>query len=179
MPDPFIQLLKEKNLCSWYILPLIDLNPFMFRKFNNSKEQLNFINAYMVRGENQIAVTVKDNTYSSHIYRHSCFNVMYTEYGIDYQLFNIPRRWHSDVRKFIQGRYTKFSEEAKQKIKELSGLNYNIPDSVGMPRTDAILCALDRNQALVNKWMEVLNVPEHVLPEELLSPPDHTQFITI
>ncbi|RWZ86777.1 MAG: hypothetical protein EO766_13300 [Hydrotalea sp. AMD] len=97
----------------------------------------------------------------------------------DFLIFEIPTMWAADLRRFIQGRYTKMSDEAKQKIRELCGLKYEVKDSAGNLITDAILMALEQHESLKHKWMEVLEVREDDLPEELLSPPSHSSFIIL
>ncbi len=172
MPDPFIQKLNEKHLCSWYILPLLDLN---VEAFGHS----NFINSYLIHGKRSVAVHVADPNLCLHTVEHPCYVETISNMDRDFLIFEIPTMWAADLRRFIQGRYTKMSDEAKQKIRELCGLKYEVKDSAGNLITDAILMALEQHESLKNKWMEVLQVREDDLPEELLSPPSHSSFIIL
>lgn len=172
MSDPFIEKLNEKHLCSWYILPLLDLNVEAFG-FSN------FVNGYQVKGTYLIAIQVLD--------MHLCADTLLSqhyEYGSslehnDYLLFQIPAEWRKDYEMFLSGKYSKMSEEAKQKIREMSGLKYEVADECGNKLTDAILMALDNHPVLRRKWVELINTTDYWIPEELLSPPAESSFITI
>jgi hypothetical protein len=97
----------------------------------------------------------------------------------DFLLFEIPRWWRDDYDLFIQGAYSKMSDEAKQKIREASGLKYEVLDDYGNKITDAILMALDNHPVLRKKWMEVIGTSDYWIPDELLSLPAESSFITI
>lgn len=172
MPDPFITKLNERHLCSWYVLPLLGLNVEMFGLSN-------FINAYQITQSYFIAVQVVD----MHLCLDVCKNPFYRQSIIkdntDYLIFFVPNNWRPDYKLFLLGKYTKMSEEAKQKIRELSGLKYEVPDQHGNKLTDAILMALENHYVLRRKWAEVLGMYENDLPEELLSTPISSSFITL
>lgn len=93
-------------------------------------------------------------------------------------LYWIPDEWAEDFGLFLQGRYSKFSQRAKRKIIQNSGLGYEVPDTKGNKRTDAILMALDRHPVLAEKWLEILG-SDAQLPEELLSAPSPESFIIL
>ena len=97
----------------------------------------------------------------------------------EYLLFNIPKWWRKDYYSFLLGQYSKMSEDAKQKIRELSGLKYEVPDTRGNKLTDAILMALDNHKVLRNKWIDVLGISDCWLPEESLSILTEKSFITM
>lgn len=172
MSDPFVEKLNEKNLCSWYILPLLDLNVEAFG-------QANFINAYQVLNNYQIAVEVLDPIL--------CMKVTDNPFYIDYVVrkgkelfkFTIPEYWIPDYKLFLAGKYSKFSDEAKQKIIDLCGLRYAVPDEHGNKFTDAVLMALDANPVLREKWLEILSPWGTSMPEELLSIPLESSFIIL
>jgi len=172
MSDPFIEKLNEKHLCSWYILPLLDLNVEAFGISN-------FVNGYQVKGTYLISIRVLD--------MHLCAETLLSEYydsGVtignnDYLLFQVPAEWRKDYEKFLSGKYSKMSEGAKQKIRDMSGLKYEVADENGNKLTDAILMALDNHPVLRRKWVELINTTDQWIPEELLSPPAESSFITI
>jgi hypothetical protein len=171
MGDLFLEQLNEKYLASYYLLPLLELSKSYFGEDN-------FIDAYQTRDGYQVVVLVVDV--------HSCFEITQSEFLLtvhstaegDYMVFQLPERWYFDYRQYCLGKYSKMSVEAKQKIRELSGLKYGVVQN-GIPITDALLMVLDRNPALKQKWMEVLDVKEWNLPEELLSPPAESSFINL
>lgn len=169
---PFIKKLNERNLCTWYILPLIELN---VASFGNS----NFINSFIVTGEYQICVQVADMQLCLHNLDSYYFHGVLMRDHKDYLIFNIPAEWHDDYRLFVEGKFTKMSDLAKEIIKEGSGLKYDFPEDDEII-TDSILMALDRHPSLLKKWSEILNVPdERNFPENLLSAPDEKSFINL
>jgi hypothetical protein len=54
-----------------------------------------------------------------------------------------------------------------------------VPDKTGAKLTDAILMALDNHPALRNRLSDMLGIAEHMLPEEILSPPTESSFIEL
>jgi len=172
MSDPFIEKLNEKNLCTWYVLPLLGLNADMFGTSN-------FRNSYLVKDQNLIVVEVVDARLSL-LAAHSLYyqSAIFAE-AADYLVFDIPDKWDWDMRMFKAGKYTKMSDEAKQTIKMLSGLNYEIEGEDEQRFTDSILMALDNRNELRTKWMEILATQERHLPDELLSPPADASFINL
>jgi len=172
MSDPFVEKLNEKNLCTWYVLPLLGLNPEIFGLSN-------FDNAYLIKNENLIVVKVIDAQLAmvascSNYYKSVIFNKTH-----DYLVFEIPDKWLADLQMFLTGKYSQFSEEAKRIIKTSSSLTYEVLDESQIPHTDAILMALDNRSELRNAWMEILQVQEIHLPDELLSPPAESSFINL
>lgn len=172
MRDPFIEKLNEKNLCTWYGLPFLNLNVSAFGCTN-------FINSYQVRYTYLIAVEVKDIQQCMPVMNISFFVKMAQVSDKEYFLFEVPDFWKDDYELFLEGKYSKMSEDAKLKIKEVSGLKYEVPDKTGAKLTDAILMALDKHPVLRNKWSEIIGISEYLLPEELLSPPSENSFIVL
>lgn len=175
-PDPFIKKLNEKHLCSWYILPLLGLS---VETFGNS----NFLNAFLIKDTYQIAVYVIDVNLCLATITSPFFKNELEINDREYLVFEIPEWWHEDYDMFLQGKYTKMSEEAKQKIRELCGLKYQVNNEVDVPITNAILLALDNHSILRKKWEDVLgtsagNRPLD-LPDELLSLPAKESFIVV
>lgn len=172
MPDPFVEKLNEKNLCTWYVLPLLGLNPEIFG-FSN------FDDTYLTKNENFVVVKVIDAqlaivaSYSEH-YKSVIFGKKY-----DYLVFEIPDKWNNDMQMFFAGKYSQFSEEAKQIIKTSSSLPYEVLDENQIPHTDAILLALDNRSELRAAWVRVLGTHDTHLPNELLSLPAESSFINL
>ena len=73
---------------------------------------------------------------------------------------------------------SKFSFFTKCKIKEKSGLNYEMKDEKVRKVSDAILLALDKHQALHSKWIEILGNDIEV-SGELLSKPGPESFLDL
>lgn len=172
MLHPFIEKLNEKHLCSWYVLPFMDLNVSSFG-------YTNFINSYQIRCTYLIAVEVED------IYQ--CMQVQYSIHFVkmakagakQYFVFRIPEFWIEDYELFLEGKYSKMSDDAKWKIREVCGLKYEVPDEAGNKITDAIIMALENHPVLRSKWSELIGISEQLIPEELLSPPAENSFIDL
>jgi hypothetical protein len=169
--NPFIAKLNEKNLCSWMVLPWLDLSPAIIG-------EANFVNAYLVEDQMKIAVELVDINLSPGIESHPQYTGTVVHQGRELLVFNIPSGWSRDWERFLAGRYSKMSDAAKMVIREKSGLKYEVPDDAGNKFTDAILLALDRHPVLQRKWWEVLG-DDAQLPEELLSIPRPESFIQL
>jgi len=172
MSDPFVEKLNEKNLCTWYVLPLLGLNPEVFGLSN-------FDNAYLIKHENLIAVKVIDAQLAIVANYSDYYKALICGKTHDYLVFEIPDKWLEDLQIFLAGKYSQFSEGAKQMIKTSSSLTYEVLDENQIPHTDAILMALDNRSELRAAWMEILQVQEIHLPDELLSPPAESSFINL
>lgn len=169
MKDDFISVLKEDNLCTYYLLPLIGLNKFSFGSSN-------FINSYVVRGGEFVVVRVCDVNLCPTMLNHPRLakHVHLREH--DDLLFWIPG-WYEDFQKFEQGKYSEFSEAAKELIILNSGLMYKYPLENGGTRTDARLMALTRNPALLDYWSRELDIHSLSSMDELMIKPGEDCFI--
>ena len=170
--SPFIEKLNEKNLASWYMLPLMGLSV-------NSFGESNFVDAYQVRGKAMIAVAVKHSKFCLTVCKNQSYNKLVLMNGVSYFVFNIPARWVNDYQFFLEGKYSRMSDDAKQKIKELSGLKYEVADNLGNKLTDAVLMALGNHHALRSKWIEIIGTTEFWLPAESLSVLKASSFIEL
>lgn len=99
--------------------------------------------------------------------------------GVCYFVFNIPACWVNDYQLFLEGKYSRMSDDAKHRIKELSGLKYEVADNLGNKLTDAVLMALDNHHALRSKWIEIIGTTELWLPAESLSVLKASSFIEL
>lgn len=167
----FVLMLNERNLCTWYILPLIGLNPSYF-------VDANFINSYMVRGQMKIAVEVADVEFCQNLLSIGCFDKVVEGKHHPLMVFNIHPDWKPDVELFIQGKYSLLSDEAKTCIIQGSGLTYQQFDGEHS-YTSSILLALDKSPKLREVWKQELDVEGEHLPDELLSIPAESCFIEL
>ena len=176
----FIKQLNRKNLCTWYILPLVDMNLHSFG-------EANIVNTFLVTGKMLIAVEVLDSNLCPDMRHHFAYQQTLNRADHELMVFEIPDRWTEDVQCFIKGSYSHMSEDAKNKIKEKSSLKYMVTDDKGVPYTDAILMALDKHPVLRETWINLLDSDKSTryiglpieLPEELLSIPSSECFIVI
>ncbi len=180
MSSAFIQAINKNTLCTWYVLPFIGLNKYNFQEGN-------FIDSYMTRNGKYIVVEVADWNLCPGIPANKNFLRKDVGKKCDRLIFNIPDAWNKDIELFLNGAYSKMSEYAKQTIRDGSGLTYDVADSAGNKRTNAILFALERHPILREMWMSELTVdlPRYksypVIPEdlELLSVPSDRMFTVI
>ncbi len=170
MIHPFLFKLNEKNLCTWYLLPLIGINVEYFGTANH-------INTFIVENERKIVVEVADLNLCQHVQKHPDFLEYRTVDNREFLVYDIPEMWDRDFKYFLSGKYSRFSENAKTLIRDLSTLAYDVVDEYGNRKTDAILMALDKNDVLREKWYEILGPVE--LPEELLSIPLESSFLRL
>jgi hypothetical protein len=177
MGNPFIDELNDKNLSTYFLLPLMQIS---FRDFGEA----NFLNSYVVAGEGeevsyQVAVHIIDPNLCLGIAGHPCFvETIHTEEQSSFIIMQVGEQWHTDFDSFVQGKYSKFSELAKNEIILHSGLKYQYLNADGSRSTDARLMALDKHPSLAEKWLEILG-RDTTLPDELLSKPSKRSFIQI
>ena len=177
MSSAFIQALNTHTLCTWYVLPFLELNKYNF-------QEANFIDSYLNRNGTLIAVDVCDWNLCPGVSTHKQFIKREDMERCDRLIFKRPEIWSDDMRFFLSGAYSKMSEYAKQKIRENSGLRYGITDANGHRKTDAILLALDKSPKLKEQWEIELTTPYARGPElpdnlELLSLPQERMFAEI
>ena len=93
-------------------------------------------------------------------------------------LLDVSQGWTKDYQRFLRGAYSKMSAYAKDKIRENSGLKYEVADVKGNKITDAILMALDKHPVLKARWLDICGQMP-TLSDELLSAPRPESFITL
>lgn len=168
----FRDLLKEirrTNLCTWYLLPLTGLSKFSFG------EGL-FINSYLEPKKLWIIVQIPDLNLASDLLRFRAIKTWSNDRG-GFLAYKIHQMWLMDVRCYLAGAYSKFSDELKSTVYELSGLPYKESDGNGGVITDMRLMALEGKEELRQFLRDELNVDD--LPEELLSPPSPESFMDV
>lgn len=91
-------------------------------------------------------------------------------------VFEIPEKYYATVAKFMDGKYSKFSDDVKTIIKNRAGLRWNVPLEGGKTVCAKELLALDKDKALRDKLEEQLQVR---IPNdaELMSVPNEDQVI--
>lgn len=181
MSETVIDKLKEENLCTHFILPLIKLNKFSFISSN-------FVNCYINREKTLLFVQVLDLALiprKSTDLHPAFFNVFKSDTIVI--VFRLPNMWNQDVQLFIEGKYSKMSEPAKECIRKYSGLAYKRKQRNKPRTTDLRLLALERHTLLKNMWeKELTNITGTqrsvvVLPDdaELLSIPGEETFMEL
>ncbi len=172
MSEEFNDLLKEirqTNLCTWYLLPLTGLTKFSFG------EGL-FVNSFLEPKKLWIIVQVPDLNLIPAGVKIRTIKAWSNDRG-GFLAYKIHQMWVTDVRCYLAGAYSKFSNELKEMIFERSGLPYKQPDGHGGIVTDMRLMALDGREELKQFLREQLSVDD--LPEELLSPPSPESFMDV
>jgi hypothetical protein len=173
MSNKLVDDLNRENLCTYFILPLTGVSKDTFMSGN-------FLDSFISMDRKSIAVNIiEPYLISPRVRMHYNFRglkVLESWNGPVWMYeFAIPDQYMEDLDKFLNGQFSKMSEEAKIQIRKHSGLPYEkeeyIKDVGRVVSTDLRLCALDKNNTgLRNFWEKRLDV---VLPAgmELLSIP--------
>lgn len=169
-----VKCMKEVNLCSYFLLPLIGLSEHSFGESN-------FCNSYLAADEKAIYVKV----YSTGLLPEEVKpdRALISVTGDSYLKYYFPAMWEEDFDKFRAGLYSRMSDSAKECIVQHSGLQYQVLyESSPVPFTDFRLLALVRSEVLRNEWRRHLYDPhEHCLLDtdsglELLDAPGDYMF---
>lgn len=179
MSQALINELRKENLCTYFILPLIKLNK---QNFVTS----NFVNCYLSIDGKCVVVSVVDKALLSRsVFNHAAYTGTFIgqEYGL-FLVYQLPSLWRSDVEKFMQGEFSKFSKAAKEFIVRYSGLSNKVKEH-GTDRifTDGRLLALDKHPVLKGMWERELSDGHRSNVEleemELLSIPGTESYLDI
>lgn len=167
-----LEVVRKHNLCTYYLLPLIGINKLSFGVL------VNFRNCYVNPQGTELYVkcyylstTLKSNP---HLIRTE------GKPGSPLYVFSLPDKWQSDFQLYKRGKYSQFSQEAKDLIRHQSGLRYKAINDDGFPSTDIRLLAIESDPARRNilrmKLSGYLEVPidENA---ELLDAPSERSFI--
>lgn len=168
-----LEVVYKHNMCTYYLLPLIGVNKFSFGI------ELNFRNCYANTEGTELYVSV--NYSLSSLENHPNLLRVAGQARSPIYVFDLPKKWAADFELFKQGKYSKFSKEAKERIIEGSGLRYRALNPIGNPTTDIRLLAIeseqDRRDILRTKLIEFYGVTiDH--DAELISPPSESSFKT-
>lgn len=168
-----IAAIHRENLCTYFVLPLLKLNKQRFAG------EPNFMDSYLNEALDTIYVQVKSTVPIQHsIVRHPQYMGVWKDVqGRLFIEYRIPDNWKPDLRLFRAGKFSKMSNEAKERIRLFSGLQYRERrETDGVIVTDLRILALDKSIAIREMWEEHYGV---VLDDEqeLLSIPASRSFI--
>ncbi len=172
----FTAALSKVNLCTFFILPLINLSKDSTHSyFRNTYLSPEGDKAYL-----EISIVYLFKTGWKSLPEHKQVSVN----GKAYLEFMIPEERWPDVQLFILGKYSKMSEAAKALIKANSTLHYkHYNEQLKTYSTDYRLLALDKSEKLKAKWESLLFDSPYcgVLDDdmELLSPPPESSFLQL
>lgn len=161
---------RSDNLCNFYILPLIGLNKLSFGAASN------FINSYISSDDKYIVVEMKEA--KTQFQNHKNYNTDFVTIDKVVVVFNIPQEFADTISKFRQGKYSHFTAQVKQTIKDKSGLKWKVKTSAGKTSTARELLALgddkdhDDLRAILEEEIGV-RLPKGA---ELISVPDEFNF---
>jgi hypothetical protein len=174
MSKDLIETVKEHNLCTFYLLPLLGINKFSFH-------EKNFMECFAHPEGKYLYVQVKnlENCYPDVYECRNYLGTEQTEHGYFMIWYRFPfRLWRREFDAFKRGMYSEFSERAKSKIIANSGLWWRKKvEGKKRPFTDLRLLALYRSEVLRKKWEADLKLnlgPEHEL---LPAPDEHTYLL--
>lgn len=132
---------RSVNLCSIYVLPLLGLNRYSF----GSPDK--FVNSYIAEDDKHVVVECL-HPYNSLITNHTNYKLNFDRDNSYFAVFEIPQYYKEDVRKFKEGKYSKFTDSAKNLIRKKSGLPYKVPKVGGRYESALELLVLDRAEEL-------------------------------
>lgn len=137
-----ITAMKEVNLCTYFLLPLLGLSEYSFGEGN-------FTNSFVDRNGEFLYVAIHSFDLVPLDVRQGVEKVKTTD-GTLYMRFRFPDLWKADIERFAKGKYSTMSTTAKQAIRTYSGLMYK-DEREGTMYTDFRLVALERSQSLVDE----------------------------
>lgn len=172
--DHIIKELHKDNLCTYFVLPLLKLSKFRFIADSN------FIDSFLSEDKKLIFVQVLETLFLEYrLQEHPDYKGVYKDnLGNKFIVYAIPEQFHYDVEKFVSGRYSSMSEEAKELIQEYSGLYYRYKQSDDKIVTDIRLLALEKADIVRDLWEDALACTLED-GQELLSIPGKESFMTI
>lgn len=170
MLKELLKEIRDVNLCTWYLLPIIGLNRFSFDGV--------FVNSYLEKNHLWIIVQVVDICLVDSEYRSHANRVWNNPTG-GFLAYGLPDHYKDDIQAYIDGRYSQFSEELKTIIINRSGLAYREFQEDGALNTDFRLMAIKGQQELREFLASELG--EHVdsLPDDLLPVPPPQSFMDV
>lgn len=173
MSQRLIDELRNENLCTHFILPLLKLSKFSFLSSN-------FIDSYITRDRQAVVVEVVELELLSRRVKenHPRFIGQTWIDGRHLLVYHINSQWKEDIELFISGGFSKMSQRAKDMIIRYSRLAYMQRDEDGKIVTDGRLLALERNPKLKEMWERELDVYLDY-QAELLSIPGERAFISL
>lgn len=145
---------RSVNLCSTYVLPLLGLNRWSF----GLPER--FVNSY-VNEDNTHIVVECTSPFTATITQHASFKFSFERDNKYFAVFESPIGYKEDIQRFREGKYSLFSENAKNLIRKKSGLSYKVPvPGKGGFKSALELLALDKDKELKKYWEKKLSTWE-------------------
>lgn len=141
---------RSISLCSTYILPLLGLNRYNFGESN-------FVNSYINETGSHVVVELKN--IGKQVTDHPRFRFSFKDNGSNYVVFELAPEFLETVQLFIQGKYSQFPENAKNRIRSKSGLKYHVPNPKGGYTSARELLALDKHEELRKELERELSIP--------------------
>lgn len=182
MSQALIDELNRENICTHFVLPLLKLSKF---NFNCS----GFINCYITTDLKKVVVKIADRVLLSRIVlNHPDFFAIYEDTdGYFLVVFSIRDKWAEDLKKFSEGKFSQFSDQAKQYIFRYSKLPRNVMNGNKIPVTDGRLLALEKHEAMRVMWKKrlyentgrAIDDAELYLPDEYISSPGKESFVIL
>lgn len=158
------------NICSTYLLPLLNLNRFSFG------ERSNFVDSYLNSDNKHLIVQLRRET--TGISKHPNFRFTFEKDSHIWIVYEIPEQFYATVEKFREGKFSKFDEPIKAVIKQKSGLKWRVPKAEKTFVSAFELLALDKDEDLRGKLEDELNVKISA-DAELMSIPSESNYIHI
>jgi hypothetical protein len=171
MPSDFVKQVSEFNHPTYFLLPLIELNKFSFGVGN-------FINSYVNQAGTALTIEVKDLRLCESFQNHPEYVDECVKDNRYFIRFSLPGKWAEDFKHFVHGRWSQFSDDAKQMAQMYSGLKYNVEEGDGYTTTDSRLLAFEKAAVLREQWEH--EIGSHISDDmELLSIPYPASYMEI
>lgn len=168
-----LRLWKETDACRCYLFPLLPL-------VAGNVEAAGPGRSYFVPEWNLLAMEAADPELMRLFLDRPAVQLRHRD-GRRMLGLGFASRWAEDLQHFAAGRYSQFSPEARERIREFSGFAADV-EHEGQVLTDFRLLALDRAPVLQTLWREFLYDDAEYSPLdsgtlELLPAPDASFFL--
>jgi len=160
----------KENYANYLILPLLGLSRFSYG------DKDNLVNAY-VTVNGKIAVVVQNRGFGIDYWKHPNYLTDLDAGEGTCILYNCPARFQDDIALFLDSKFSRMSDEAKQLIYQFSGLHRNFPRKDKTFFTSRLVLVLERDEQLREQLNEVLG--EKLGPEDELEPKLREQDILL
>lgn len=139
----------KENYANYLILPLLGLSRFSYG------DKDNLVNAY-VTVNGKIAAVILDKEFGVEYWRHPNY---LTDIDVEEGtciLYSCPAKFQDDVALFLDSKFSRMSEEAKQLIYQFSGLHRRFPRKDKTFFTSRLIQVLERDELLREQINEAL-----------------------
>lgn len=135
------------NLCTYFILPLLDLNKDSYK---------GFVNCFL--SYNGKVIVKLDNKPESSYWLHPEYVTDYTLDGYTYIIYSIPPQHLQELNLFLEGRYSEYPAASKKIIYRNSGLefNKNVGDQIITHNLLLVMAKHPNLRAHLEKELEVM-----------------------